>query len=324
MSLPLIEIIIPTLNRAAMLPAAIKSALAQDYPALKVIVSDNASGDSTPAVCRAFSDDPRFVYVRQERTLPMYDHWRGVLEKNASAEWTLLLSDDDFLGDPAYISKAAALISGNPGLVLVHADFDTLYEETGELTPTRRELPALAEGSWYFINYREKASVFRLMTVLFKRSAATGFSMFSSPGIFGCDTMDFLRLSLNGKVGFVKTTAAVYRMHAGRESEGNPWQTYFENLDHIYLPYLYARDRGIFRPEELKRWLRRVFTGYFLGILEGLSNERDASGFLCLLYMTLKKYRWFAGYFFMPGLTLRVAFLLLKCLATPARKKANK
>ena len=315
MNPPEIEIIIPTLNRAAMLAGAIKSALAQDYPALKVVVSDNGSTDGTPGVCETFAADQRFRYVRQRETLPMYAHWNTVLKKNVSAEWTLILSDDDELSDPAYLSKAAALITLYPRLVMVHADYDTLYEATGELRPTRRELPELAEGSWYFINYHGKADAFRLMTVLFRRNAAGDFAMFSSPGVFGCDTMDFLRLSLNGQVGFVGTSAAVYRMHSGRESERKPWLTYFENLEHIYIPYLYARDKKVFKPEELQRWLHRRFIPYFLGILETISKTGDIPACFRLFVMTWRRYPWCARFFLRPDFVLRAGVLLARAMA---------
>ena len=46
-SLPLVSIGVPTYNRAAGLKTAVESALAQDYQNLEVVISDNASTDST-------------------------------------------------------------------------------------------------------------------------------------------------------------------------------------------------------------------------------------------------------------------------------------
>lgn len=307
MGLPRIEIVIPTLDRAEMLAAAIKSALAQDYPDLGVIVSDNASSDATPEVCRSFSGDPRFRHVRQVRRLPMYEHWHRLLEEAVCADWVLLLSDDDMLVDTAYISKAARMIAADPRLVMVHADFDTLLQDSGAIRPTRRNLPEYAEGNWYFMNYRAAADVFCLMTVIFRRSAARDFVMFSKPEIFGSDTRDLLRLSLNGRVGFVRTAASVYRVHRGRTSEKQPWRTYFDNLEHIYAPYLYAKGKNAFSPSDLKAWLCRLFGDYLLGVLGTATVSGGPVASFKLFGLALRRYPGVMAALLRPGFLFRAA-----------------
>ncbi|OGS13122.1 MAG: hypothetical protein A2285_01840 [Elusimicrobia bacterium RIFOXYA12_FULL_57_11] len=317
-----VDIIIPTLNRAAMLETALRSALAQDYAHLRVIVSDNASSDATGEVCGRFAADPRLTYVRQAGTLPMYKHWSTVLENHARAEWTLILSDDDFLLDPGYISKAAALIAREPGLAMVHAGHETFFEATGERKPEMRKLPEVSGGDWYFINYWAQAGSFRLMTVLFRRGAARGFTMFAEDGILGCDTMDFLRLALNGKVGFISTIAAGYRMHPGRESAGKPWRVYFENLRHITIPYDYASLKGIFSQPELEAWRWRIFAGYFFGILSAIAQKGDIRGYFSLMNATLERYRWFSRYLGKPRFIWRSGVLFLQCALAFVRGRA--
>lgn len=60
---PLVSVILPTHNRAAQLPRAIRSVLAQTYPNLELIVVDDASTDATPDVVGGFQD-PRLRYLR--------------------------------------------------------------------------------------------------------------------------------------------------------------------------------------------------------------------------------------------------------------------
>jgi len=62
-SSPLVSVIIPTYNRAKLLPRALESVLAQDYPHLEIIVIDDASTDETPNVLKAFAD-PRIQVFR--------------------------------------------------------------------------------------------------------------------------------------------------------------------------------------------------------------------------------------------------------------------
>ena len=60
--LPLVSICIPTYNRAEMVADAIRSALSQTYPALDVVVVDNASNDRTAEVVASLAD-PRLRFV---------------------------------------------------------------------------------------------------------------------------------------------------------------------------------------------------------------------------------------------------------------------
>ena len=59
------SIILPTYNRANLLPKAIESLINQDYKDWELIVVDDGSSDNTKEVVEAF-DDPRIQYVYQE------------------------------------------------------------------------------------------------------------------------------------------------------------------------------------------------------------------------------------------------------------------
>lgn len=63
MSIP-ISVILPTYNRAHLLPRAIGSVLAQSYADFELIIVDDASQDDTRAIVLAFTDE-RVRYLRQ-------------------------------------------------------------------------------------------------------------------------------------------------------------------------------------------------------------------------------------------------------------------
>ena len=63
---PLVSVITPTYNRAALLPRAIASVLSQDFADLELIVIDDGSTDSTQEVLAAIKD-PRLSSIRFER-----------------------------------------------------------------------------------------------------------------------------------------------------------------------------------------------------------------------------------------------------------------
>ncbi|MCP4710898.1 MAG: glycosyltransferase family 2 protein, partial [Planctomycetes bacterium] len=58
------SIIMPTFNRAAIIPRSIKSVLRQTMPDFELIVIDDASTDNTQQVVRSF-EDPRIVYIKR-------------------------------------------------------------------------------------------------------------------------------------------------------------------------------------------------------------------------------------------------------------------
>lgn len=62
---PTVSVVLPTYNRAHLLPRAIQSVLDQTYTDFELIVVDDGSADDTPAVMEGYTDD-RVRYIRYE------------------------------------------------------------------------------------------------------------------------------------------------------------------------------------------------------------------------------------------------------------------
>ncbi len=90
---PFFSVVVPTRNRANLLPFAIKSLLNQTFTDFEIIVSDNASSDNTFEVTKSFGDK-RIRYVRSSESLSMNGSWKFALT-HASADYITFLSDDD-------------------------------------------------------------------------------------------------------------------------------------------------------------------------------------------------------------------------------------
>lgn len=106
-----VTIAIPTFNRVGYLRTSVDSALAQTYPNLEIVISDNCSTDGT-ADYLATLDDPRIVVLRQPRNLGMIGNWNECLRR-ATGEYFLLLSDDDLL-EPQAIERLVSAIERAP------------------------------------------------------------------------------------------------------------------------------------------------------------------------------------------------------------------
>ncbi len=128
---PLVSIVLPTHKRAALLPGAIRSVLAQTYTNWELIVVDDNSPDDTPAVVATFTD-PRIRYVRNDPNLklPRALNRGFALARGEFLTWT---SDDNFFGDRAIEKMVERLQRGDGDLV--YADYWLFSEEDAQGRP---------------------------------------------------------------------------------------------------------------------------------------------------------------------------------------------
>lgn len=101
-----ISIIIPTYNRAQMLPLTLDSFLAQDYPSdrYEIIVVDNNSTDETPEIAARYVDNSTVSvkYYFEQRQGVHYA--RNSAAKQARGD-ILYFTDDDMIADRALLSE---------------------------------------------------------------------------------------------------------------------------------------------------------------------------------------------------------------------------
>ena len=101
--MPEVSIVIPTYNRADLLPRAINSVLQQDYEDYELIVVDDGSTDNTEQVVRGYQDR-RIQYVKLPTNSGASSKPRNVGILRSRGKYIALLdSDDEWL--PEYLSK---------------------------------------------------------------------------------------------------------------------------------------------------------------------------------------------------------------------------
>jgi len=91
----LVTVAVTTHNRCDLLGRALQSVFAQTYAPLEILVSDDASTDSTPERM-AKIDDPRFSYLRIEKPAGIAGNFQNALN-HAHGQLFLILNDDDEL-----------------------------------------------------------------------------------------------------------------------------------------------------------------------------------------------------------------------------------
>lgn len=81
-SSPLVSVCLPIYNEERHLARALSSITSQTYDNIEILISDNASTDSTAAICREFSDrDHRIVFYRQESNIGAINNFFSLADK---------------------------------------------------------------------------------------------------------------------------------------------------------------------------------------------------------------------------------------------------
>lgn len=226
-------IAIPTLNRAKYLQVALQSALAQTWPNLEIIVSDNASTDGTAALLAGI-DDPRLVRLRQPATVPVFDHWDSCL-RNATGDYFLMLSDDDML-DPHAIEQ----------MVQIFEDARARGEELGFVTCRTTVIDGSGamkyRGSPFPVSptlenillafFRSECEIVPCGVLYPTAAIRPGYRQYADEFSLAADAVVWIkRIIETGHAGFVDRDLAFYRAHDNTTARTPLSKWYSENLE---------------------------------------------------------------------------------------------
>ncbi len=109
-SVPLVSVIIPTYNRAQLLPRAIQSVLDQTFKDFELFIVDDASTDETEAAARRFNDS-RIIYLRHEENKGGSAARNTGIRASRGAYVAFLDSDDEWL--PSKLEKQLRLFAAS-------------------------------------------------------------------------------------------------------------------------------------------------------------------------------------------------------------------
>src|SRR4029077_1343499 len=128
-SRPLVSIGVPLYNSDRYLVEALDSLLAQDYPNLEVIISDNGSTDATESICRAYAArDDRIKYHRTETNYGAVWNFNRVAEL-ANGDFFMWAAHDDNRA-PTFVSRCVEAFDARPEAVLCCSEVGFI-DETG-------------------------------------------------------------------------------------------------------------------------------------------------------------------------------------------------
>jgi glycosyltransferase involved in cell wall biosynthesis len=125
---PLVTIGIPAYNATSFLEATVRSACAQDYPHVRLIVSVDRSTDGTVDLARRLAAEHGFELIVQPRRLGWIGNSNAVLRRMTS-EFGMILPHDDLLS-PSYVSRCMAALLANEASVVACSDLECVPDGT--------------------------------------------------------------------------------------------------------------------------------------------------------------------------------------------------
>lgn len=140
---PTVTIGLPVYNGERHLAEALDSLLSQTYTDFEIVLSDNASTDRTPEICRSYADrDERIRYVRAEENRGATWNFNHVVQL-ASGRYFRWAAHDDVVA-PTYLERCVAVLDSNPRAALSHTKVEQIDADGHSLgvyegPPARRE-----------------------------------------------------------------------------------------------------------------------------------------------------------------------------------------
>jgi glycosyltransferase involved in cell wall biosynthesis len=144
---PFVSVIVPTFNRATVLPYLFAALAMQRYPAsrMEVIVVDNSSADDTEAVVEKWSRvvPYRLAFYRKENRGPAASRNFGA--KRARGE-ILAFTDSDCVPGPFWLRRATAAVTGSQGVIC--GPLVPVFRP-GESVLVQQQMPILSDRGCY-------------------------------------------------------------------------------------------------------------------------------------------------------------------------------
>ena len=125
-----VSILIPTLNRLALLKETLESARHQTYPDLEILVSDNGSTDRTREyVAEVSAVDARVRLLPARPSPDMFSNFNYLVEQSGGDAFCIVSDDDRLL--PEYVDHLVRPLMADAGVVASFCDH-WIISGTGE------------------------------------------------------------------------------------------------------------------------------------------------------------------------------------------------
>jgi glycosyltransferase involved in cell wall biosynthesis len=274
---PTVSVIIPTKNRAKLLPRAINSIIAQTFKDFEIIIIDGHSTDDTQEVIRKYNDNRIRCYLQEVNNNGAQATNEGI--ERAKGKYIAFLDDDDeWL--PEKLEKQVRLLdslSNEYGMVYCWMDY---YDDFGK--SVHQTHPVLKGYIFKDILVDEKIS--GTPTFLVRKSVIEQIGGFDTELIYFDDAEFARRVAKNYKIDLIQEPLVkVYTNHGSiRQSD----MTYLasESLVYIFNKYKDDLNKDLFLKSQ-----------FFTKCAYSFSISKNIHSFIKYSFFAIKSYPFSLG-----------------------------
>jgi len=213
---PKVSVIVPIYNQASFIRETVESVLAQDYPNLELVLSDDGSTDGTTEILRRYAEgDPsRIVHVASESNTGIAGAFNRALDAHTGELIAWLGGDDTML--PGKVARQVAALQARPDAIGCCHDAEVFDSGSGRVYGRFSEVyngnRGLREGG---VELLLDPGYLMLPSTMMVRSGAVGTLRFDPRIRVSNDWLFDIELFREGRIISLDDVLARYRRHTG-------------------------------------------------------------------------------------------------------------
>lgn len=277
---PRISIVIPVHNGVSYLVDAIRSALAQEFPADEIILVDDASTDESASVVHSAEFAGKLKYFYNKQPTGFVDAWNRAVGL-ASGDFVTILHQDDLL-HPSYLQSIHAALARFPEVRHLYTACNYI-DENGVVTPRpnsefNHDRPTLYSGSGYAENYfngvLHNRHIHRCPGVTTQRYLLMEQCSYRKEAGHIADDDFFMRVGAHTDVIGISKPLASFRVHS--ESETGKLRSLSSTLARDYLFQMRENRKETILTEDSIGEIDKLAVRFInLLLCQGLTEDRD-------------------------------------------------
>lgn len=224
MASPFVTFFIVTYNQEAFIADAVKGALAQDYPNMEIIISDDCSTDNTWSIIQDtianYSGDKKIRLNRNVRNIGIREHINKILYELAKGEIIVFAAGDD-ISLPSRTSVGVSFLERHPEVSSL--SFASRWVDKDLKPYPQKAVFTLSSGFDSIITLEDYVLydyfIFSGDSRIIRRKVIDSF-----PKLSFSDSEDifiFLRSLYIGSIAYIRQPLVLYRHHDGNVTENH-------------------------------------------------------------------------------------------------------
>jgi len=206
---------LPVFNGEKYLPAAIESHLSQSFGDFDLVISDNASTDSTPEICSAYSEkDARIKYLRSAENRGLLWNHRRVFDAVESPDQYFRWAGADDIMEPGLLEAMVTVLETRPEVEAVVPNTKNI-DDKGEIIGSMERTLDLQSADVVQRAHEVLMAEYQHVVAYGLLRASTLRLMRTGPNYVGWDPIFIWELALRGQIVHAPGPALLRRFHTG-------------------------------------------------------------------------------------------------------------